>query len=90
MYYLVKFSQPDSWHNLVVAIGSTTQTTLKFEDVVESLLLEEMRIKSLENHSTDALLVRLGRTKKRVKSTGWRSKSRGRSKSPRDSLKKLC
>jgi hypothetical protein len=28
---------PDSWDNLVVAISSTTQSTLKYEDVVASL-----------------------------------------------------
>jgi hypothetical protein len=37
------FSLPDSWDNLVVAIGRTTQSTLKYEDVVASLLSEEMR-----------------------------------------------
>jgi hypothetical protein len=31
------FSFLDSWDNLVVAIGSTTQSTLKYEDVVLSL-----------------------------------------------------
>jgi hypothetical protein len=36
-------SFPDSWDNLVVAIGSTTQSALKYEDVVSSLLSEEMR-----------------------------------------------
>jgi hypothetical protein len=36
-------SLPDSWDNLVVAIGSTTQSTLKYEDVVSSLLSEVMR-----------------------------------------------
>jgi hypothetical protein len=35
-------SLPDSWDSLVVAIGSNT-TSLKFEEVVSSLLLEEMR-----------------------------------------------
>ena len=35
-------SLPDSWDSLVVAIGSKT-TSLKFEEVVSSLLLEEMR-----------------------------------------------
>jgi hypothetical protein len=54
-------SFPDSWDNLVVAIGSTTQSTLKYEDVVSSLLSEEMRWKSMDSQSTDALFVR-GRT----------------------------
>jgi hypothetical protein len=36
-------SLPESWDNLVVAIGSTTQSTLKYEDSVASLLSEEMR-----------------------------------------------
>jgi hypothetical protein len=36
-------SLPNSWDNLVVAIGSTTKSTLKYEDVVASLLFEEMR-----------------------------------------------
>ena len=38
--------------------GSTTQSTLKYEDVVSSLLSEEMRRKSMDGHSTDALFVR--------------------------------
>ena len=33
---------PDSWDSLVVAIGSN-MTALKFEEVVSSLLSEEMR-----------------------------------------------
>jgi hypothetical protein len=36
-------SFPESWDNMVVSIGSTTQSTLKYEDVVGSLLSEEMR-----------------------------------------------
>jgi hypothetical protein len=36
-------SLSDSWDNLVVTIGTTTQSTLKYEDVVASLLSEEMR-----------------------------------------------
>ena len=44
----------------------------------------------MENHSVDALSVRPVRTKERGKSTGGRSKSRGRSKSLGDPLKKLC
>jgi hypothetical protein len=38
----------DSCDNLVVAIGSTTQSTLKYEDVVASLLSKEMRRKSMD------------------------------------------
>jgi hypothetical protein len=73
-----------------VAIGGSTNSTLKFEDIVASLLLEEMRRKSMENHSTNALLVRSGRTKETGNSTGGRSKSRGRYKSTGDPLKRLC
>ena len=40
-------SLPDSWDNLVVAMGSSTKSTLKFEDIVSSLLSEEMRRKSM-------------------------------------------
>jgi hypothetical protein len=82
-------SFPDSWDNLVVAIGSTTQSTLKYEDVVASLLSEEMRLKSMDGHNTYALFVR-GRTqdKNPGKPSGWRSKSTGRSKSPGKSLRK--
>jgi hypothetical protein len=51
-------SLPDSWVNLVVEIGSTTQSTLKYEDVFSSLLSEEMRWKRMDSHSIDALFVR--------------------------------
>jgi hypothetical protein len=72
----------DSWDNLVVAIGSTTQSTLKYEDVVASLLYEEMRQKIMDGHNTYALFVR-GHTQDRNpgKSSRGRSKSTGRSKS---------
>jgi hypothetical protein len=79
----------DSWDNLVVAIGSTTQSTLKYEDVVSSLSSEEMRWKIMDSHSIDALFVR-GHTQDRNlgKPSRGRSKSTGRSKSPRKSLRK--
>jgi hypothetical protein len=82
-------SLPDSWDNLVVAIGSTTQSTLKYEDVVASLLSEEMRQKSMDGHNIDALFVR-GRTqdKNHGKSSGGISKSIGISKSPGKSLRR--
>ena len=44
--------------NLVVAICSTTQSTLKFEDVVASLLSKEMRRKSMEGMAKDVLSIR--------------------------------
>ena len=69
----------DSWDNLVVAIGSSIKSTLKYEDIVSSLLSKEMRRNSMESHSTNALAVRLGHTKERGRYTGGRSKSRGRS-----------
>ena len=77
-------SLPDSWDNPVEAIGSITKSTLKYEDIVSSLLSEEMRRESMESHIIDALLVRLGRTKERGRYIG------GRSKSPGDPLKMVC
>jgi hypothetical protein len=50
-------SLPNSWDSLVVAIGSNT-IALNFDEVVSSLLSEEMRRKNMEGHSTDVLFVR--------------------------------
>ena len=47
-------SFPDSWDNLVVAIGSNN-TTLKIDHVVAALLLEETRRKTMEGSTTEAL-----------------------------------
>jgi hypothetical protein len=58
-------SFPDYWDSLVLAIGSNA-TTLVIEDVVSSLLSEEMRRNNMEGSSNDALVVR-GRTIKRDK-----------------------
>ena len=48
-------SLSDSWDNMVITIGSSTKSTLKFEDIVTSLLSEEMRRKYMENHRNVAL-----------------------------------
>jgi hypothetical protein len=62
---------------------------LKYEDVVSSLLSEEMRWKRMDSHSTDALFVR-GHTQDKIpgKPLWGISKSIGRSKSPRKYLRK--
>jgi hypothetical protein len=62
---------------------------LKKEDVVASLLSEEMRQRIIDGHNTYALFVR-GCTQDNSpgKASGWRSKSTGRSKSPGNSLRK--
>eukprot|EP00253_Pinus_taeda_P004235 PITA_04235 len=54
-----------------------------FDEIVSSLLTEEMRLKNMESQNGDALSVR-GRSqnKNKNKSSSGRSKSRGRSKSP--------
>jgi len=50
------FSLPYFWHSLVVAIGSDT-TTLKFNEIVSSLLSEEMRLKNMEIQNGHSLFV---------------------------------
>jgi hypothetical protein len=50
-------SFPDTWDNLVAAIGSNS-TTLVLENVVASLLLEEILWKNMEGSTKDALMVR--------------------------------
>ena len=74
-------SLPDSWDNLVIAIGSNT-TTLNFDDIVSALLSKEMRWRNMEGRNGDALYVR-GRYQNRNKNkiSSGRSKSRRRSKS---------
>jgi hypothetical protein len=64
-----------------VAIGSNT-TTLALEDVVASMMLEEMRRKNMEGSTKYALVVR-GRPIDRDKGRffGRNFKSKGRSKS---------
>jgi hypothetical protein len=65
-----------------------TKTSLKFDEVVPSLLSEEMRRKNMEGHSIDALFARgLSQEINRSKSSSGRSKSKGRSKSPGNFVK---
>ena len=40
-------SLPDSWDSLVIVIGSNT-TTLNFDDIVSTLLSQEMRWRNME------------------------------------------
>ena len=47
-------SLTDSWDGLVIAIGSNT-TTLNFDDIVSTLLSEEMRRRNMEDQNGDAL-----------------------------------
>ena len=80
---------PDSGDNLIVAIGSSSQVTLKFDEIVSSLLSEEMRQKTMDNHSMDALSMKgLPQERNKNKGSGGRSKSKGRSKSPGKGIRK--
>ena len=70
-------SLPVSWDSLVIAIGSNT-TTLNFDEIVSTLLSEEMRWRNMEGQNGDALSVQ-GRSQNRNKNkvSSGRSKSRG-------------
>ena len=50
------FSPPNSWDIMVFAISNNT-TILKFDEIVSSLLSEEMRWRNMEGHNRDALSV---------------------------------
>eukprot|EP00253_Pinus_taeda_P019639 PITA_19639 len=83
-------SLPDSWDSLVIAIGSNT-IALQFDEIVSSLLTEEMRWKNMGSQNGDALFVR-GRSQNinKNKSSSGRSKSREGSKSPGKLIKVVC
>ena len=46
-------SLPYSWDKLIVAIGSASQVTLKFDKIMSSLLKEEIRKKTMDSHTMD-------------------------------------
>jgi hypothetical protein len=70
-----------------VTIGSNT-TFLNLYEVISSLLLKEIRQKNMEGQSTNTLFAR-GRfqERNRYKFSSRRSKSKGRSKSPKNFVK---
>ena len=70
MYYIIVFFSIFR-DNLIIAIGSVSQATLKFDEIVSSLLSEEMRRKTMDNHNMDALFVR-GFPQERNKNKGSR------------------
>ena len=47
-------SLPDSWDSLVITIGSNA-TALQFDEIVSSLLTDEMRQKNMESQNGDTL-----------------------------------
>ena len=49
-------SLPDSWDSVVIAIGSNA-TALQFDEIVSSLLMEEMRHKIMESQNGDAFSI---------------------------------
>ena len=75
---------------MVIAIGSNA-IDLHFDEIVSSLLMDEMRWKSMESHNGYALSVRgQSQNRNKNKSSNGRSKSIGRSKSPRKPVKVVC
>eukprot|EP00253_Pinus_taeda_P002100 PITA_02100 len=80
----------DSWDSMVIAIGSNA-TALQFDEIVSSLLMEEMRQKNIESQNGNALSIRgQSQNRNKNKSSSGRSKSRGRSKSPGKPVKLVC
>ena len=74
-------SLPYSWDSLVIAIGSNA-TTLHFDEIVSSLLKEEMRQKNMDSQNGDGLSAQgWSQNRNKNKASSGRYKSRGRSKS---------
>eukprot|EP00253_Pinus_taeda_P034797 PITA_34797 len=80
-------SLPDSWLSLFIAIGSNS-IAFQFDEIVSSLLSEEMRQKNMEGQNGDSLSVQaLSQNINKNNSSCGISKSRGRFKSPGKPLK---
>jgi len=76
--------------SLVITIGSNA-IALQFDEIVSSFLMEEMRWKNMESKNGDSLSIRgWSQNRNRNKSSSGRSKSIGRSKSPRKPIKVVC
>jgi hypothetical protein len=56
---------PESWDNLVTSISFSLADVLDYDSVVESLLVEEMRIKSSKETSTSEVMLVRGQTKEK-------------------------
>jgi len=75
------------WDSLVVTIGSNANA-LQFDEIVSSLLSEEMRQKDMEDQNGDSLSLReQSQNINKNKSSSRRYKSRWRSKSPGKHIK---
>ncbi|KAJ0085618.1 hypothetical protein Patl1_08247 [Pistacia atlantica] len=82
-------SLPDTWDNLIVAIGGGGLTQMSWESVCSTLLAEDMRRRGSEGSSRDALTARGRNLDRNSNKFGDRGKSRGRSKS-KDKSKIKC
>eukprot|EP00253_Pinus_taeda_P017069 PITA_17069 len=73
-------SLPESWDHFVTSISLSSSETIKFDDVVSSLLSEETKRKSHSETSTSEAMMVRGRLKERRprKPSDSRSKSKGK------------
>ncbi|KAJ0076058.1 hypothetical protein Patl1_33813 [Pistacia atlantica] len=91
MYLVVTLlcSLPDTWDNLIVAIGGGGLTQMSWESICSTLLAEDMRRRGSKGSSRDALTARGRNLDRNSNKSGERGKSRGRSKS-KDKSKIKC
>ncbi|KAJ0112800.1 hypothetical protein Patl1_00657 [Pistacia atlantica] len=82
-------SLPDTWDNLIVAIGGGGLTQMSWESVCSTLLVEDMRRRGSEVSFRNALTARGQNLDRNSNKSGDMRKSRGRSKS-KDKSKIKC